>query len=80
MPKYEAEFEINEFGDDLGMLIEGLRAFGHPKLVFRVEAKNRAEACAETANELSIFWPRYDENWFQDRLKAIRGKRADEEI
>lgn len=80
MPKYEAEIEIPMSGDKLEDFIEGLRALGHPKIIFRVEGENRSQVCRDVANELSVFWPTYDEEWWYERLHAIRGHRAQQEI
>lgn len=80
MPKYEVEIDITEHGEALSDFIEGLRALGHPKIIFRVEGKDRATVACDVANEVSSFWPKYGESWWRTKLKAIRGKRAQQDI
>lgn len=80
MPKYEAEFEIPWVNGDSEAFIEALRGQAHPKLVLRIEAKDRKEAVAELAEATNPWWPEYDEYWWQSQLVAIRGNRAKEDI
>lgn len=81
-PKYEAEFEIDLYGEDLAHFVEALREQGHPKLVLRVEADTRAKAANAMAESTSGWWgySTYDRDWWAGRLRAIRGKRAAEDI
>lgn len=85
MPKYEAEFDIpmGLSPEDLAHFIEGLRAFGYPKIIFRVEGVSKARVAVDVSNELSHWWLRtgkYTDSWFYEKLRAIRGKRAREEF
>lgn len=86
MTKYEMEMEIPMTGD-VAHFIEALREFGHPKIVLRVETdeetNTKRKIAAEVSNSVSSWWGwggRYSTEWFENRLKAIRGKRAQEEI
>ena len=81
MPVYEAEFEIPQFGDiDVAKFIEALREQGHPKIILRIDAENRAYAVNELAESTSMWWwtRAYDRDWWQERLRALRGKRAEQ--
>ena len=80
MPKYEIEIEVTEYGEALDTLVENLRAVGHPKIIFRVEGDSRAAVARDLADEVSSFWPKYGEDWWREKLVAIRGKRAEQEI
>lgn len=80
MPKYEVEIDITEHGEALDTLVENLRSLGHPKIIFRVEGKDRRTVARDVANEVSSFWPKYGESWWEAVLKPIRGKRAQQDI
>jgi hypothetical protein len=85
MTKYEMEMEIPMTGD-VAHFIEALREFGHPKIVLRVETdeetNTKHKLAAEVSNSMSSWWGNYylSTEWFENRLKAIRGKRAQEQI
>lgn len=85
MTKYKMEMEIPMTGD-VAHFIEALREFGHPKIILRVETNEETntkhKVAAEISNSVSSWWGNYSfsTGWFEMRLKAIRGKRAQEEI
>lgn len=82
MPKYEAEFEIPLFlhGEDLEHFVDALREYGHPKIIFRVEGDSRSEVINEVANSTSNWWPSFDHEWWQRKLRVLRGKKAQQPI
>lgn len=82
MPKYEAEIEIPFFHDagDFERWIEALREFGHPKILLRTEGPSRKVAVEEMANSCSVWWPRWDDTYWNDAIRVIRGKRSHDEI
>lgn len=79
MPKYEVEFEIPFFNEpsDMELWFEALREVGHPKIIYRAEGETRLKVAEEAAYSMSLWWPRYDKDWWQRKLRVVRGRRSE---
>lgn len=76
---YTAELDIPLGGVDLDRFVDGLRAYGYPKITVTFETElSRRELIENVANEMSEFWRHggdyMEKSWWQRVLS--RGRRT----
>lgn len=56
--------------------IDALREHASAEIIVTIEAKSKREAAEKLSESCSVWWGdrRYQDDWFEDRLRTLRGK------
>jgi len=74
MPYYRAI--VPQPSEERSHFLEALQGPGSAEIVVTVKAKNKREAAHDLADSCSTYWgdAAYQDDWFEDRLVALRGE------